>query len=295
MTGFNFDSLAFAASSAFTGSGEPIMVHPETLEPSENNPRRHAEQEIGEEWERFKANILTRSVEVPIEVSEPKENGKRTIYKGHRRWRAALETRLQRVPIIVKKSDAAAADDLVLYNDNQQRKQMHPVDDALFLIELAAKRNLSTRDLADTVFISFSHAQRALSCKSLPVEVMEQLRLNSELSLSQLSRFAKLHADDSLAAMRMLDASGQIQWPTEAPKINLIPSTGTNTEEDTKAKIVKKKTMRGAADAGNDELLVEQGRLASIDVLKTYIAGLPASKMQEKKAIAKFLIQITNK
>jgi ParB/RepB/Spo0J family partition protein len=217
MAVFNLN-MAALASGAHAGTGEAFL-HPSKLSPSEDQPRTEWQTEQGERWEQFKLNVATRGVEKRIEVIEAGPDGQHRIIEGHRRWRAASESGLQRVPVKIRKRADVNNDALAYYNDNKQREKMHVADDALFLITLAKQEKLSVRSLAERSFNPKSTAENALACRDLPVEVFQKLRKIDGLSFSALARFAAWHKDASAAAISSLDENaGTISWPLQDAK-----------------------------------------------------------------------------
>ena len=116
----------------------------EKLKPQADQPRKEFEQEALKE---LSASIKEQGILQPI-VARKNESKQFEIIAGERRWRAAQQAGLERVPVILKATDDQTARELALI-ENIQREDLNPVEEAEAFEALIKKYKLTQQELAD--------------------------------------------------------------------------------------------------------------------------------------------------
>jgi len=146
------------------------------IEPMQDQPRTLFDEEsIDELAETIRVHgminpILVRSI----------EDGRYQIIAGERRWRAAREAGLEKVPVKIVIADDKSALEMALI-ENLQRKDLKPVEEAYGYKKLMEKHNLTQEQVAQTVMKSRPAVANSLRLLSLPIEILKQIN-DEELS-----------------------------------------------------------------------------------------------------------------
>jgi ParB/RepB/Spo0J family partition protein len=137
---------------------EAYIVSIDSLEPNPQQPRQFSDPERDAE---LAADIAVRGILEPL-IVRPLGNGKYQIVAGERRYRAAKEAKLVKVPVIVKEyTDEQAR--YVSIIENIQRQDLHELDEARFFQMLIDQHNVSVRDIADYIHRSHTYVQNRLT------------------------------------------------------------------------------------------------------------------------------------
>lgn len=178
------------------------------LEANPHQPRTHFDPDALAE---LAASIKEHGLLQPLLVSEG-AGGKYLILAGERRWRAAGEAGLERVPVVIREHvDDDAELELALV-ENIQRRDLTPLEEARAYRHLREERGLSQAQIAAKVGIDRSTVANALRLFKLPAEVqalVEEGRLSAGQARTLLAFGAE--ADRRAWAQRAADGGVSVR------------------------------------------------------------------------------------
>lgn len=140
----------------------PIAV----IRPNPLQPRQHFDEESLEE---LAESIRARGLLQPIIVRREKDGGY-TLIAGERRLRAAERAGIGLVPAILSDDDLLE----VALEENVQREDLSPLEEAEALAALAAERGLSHAELAEVIHKSRPYVSNTLALTRLPSDVKQE-------------------------------------------------------------------------------------------------------------------------
>lgn len=165
-------------------------VEIDRLSPGRFQPRRDFhEQPLAE----LSASIREHGIVQPIVVVPRGE--KFEIVAGERRWRAAREAGLTRVPIVVR--ERATERDLLEISlvENLQREDLNPLEAAAAYVRLKDEFHLTQEEVAKRVGKDRATVANAMRLLKLPASVREKIRAG-ELSAGHARALAALASAD---------------------------------------------------------------------------------------------------
>ncbi|MCH8111535.1 MAG: ParB/RepB/Spo0J family partition protein [Proteobacteria bacterium] len=131
-----------------------------------------------EDQESLVASIREHGILQPILVrrviSEGEDAGSYEIIAGERRWRAAQEARLTRVPVLIRDFDDSEALEIALV-ENVQRVDLSPIEEAGGYQRLIDEFGHTQEALGQLIGRSRSHIANTLRLLNLPEEVRDML------------------------------------------------------------------------------------------------------------------------
>ncbi len=134
------------------------------------NPRQPRTRFESEALQRLAASIVEHGVLQPLLVSEDGP-GRYMILAGERRWRAARQAGLERVPVVIReKVDSQRGLELALV-ENLQRRDLTPLEEARAYEQLRTDRGLSQAQIASRVGIDRSTVANSLRLLKLPEQI----------------------------------------------------------------------------------------------------------------------------
>lgn len=140
----------------------PIAV----IRPNPLQPRQHFDEESIEE---LADSIRARGLLQPIIVRREPDGGY-TLIAGERRLRAAERAGVGLVPAILSDDDLLE----VALEENVQREDLSPLEEAEALAALATERGLTHSDLAEVIHKSRPYVSNTLTLTRLPREVKQE-------------------------------------------------------------------------------------------------------------------------
>ena len=143
------------------------------LEPNPFQPRRDFD---AEELEELKESIATHGIIQPLAVRKLNEK-KFQIISGERRWRAAKELKLKKVPVHILKADDQAMLEIALL-ENIQRADLNPIEIALSYQRLITDCKLTHKDLSERLGKKRSSISNYLRLLKLSPSVQEAIKSN---------------------------------------------------------------------------------------------------------------------
>lgn len=207
----------------------------EYLRPNPFQPR----QRFGEEdQESLVASIREHGILQPILVrrviSEGDDADSYEIIAGERRWRAAQEARLTRIPVLIRDFDDSEALEIALV-ENVQRVDLSPIEEAGGYQRLIDEFGHTQEALGQLIGRSRSHIANTLRLLNLPEEVRNML---ADGRLTAGHARALLGTDDPIGLARRIVRGGlnvrqaERMKRTGSPK---LPSQSPQKDADTLA------------------------------------------------------------
>jgi ParB family transcriptional regulator, chromosome partitioning protein len=143
------------------------------------NPKQPRTQFDREALDALVASIETSGVIQPLLV-RPLHDGSYELVAGERRWRAAKQAGLDKVPAVVRDSEQADRLQVALI-ENMVREDLNPVEEARACAALIEELDVSKEDLARRVGRSRPAVSNLIRLLDLPDELLELLE-SGELS-----------------------------------------------------------------------------------------------------------------
>lgn len=166
------EEMASAARTAAVKAGVKIQELSVTaLMPGKYQPRRHFSDE---KMAQLVESVKIHGVLQPLLV-RPLEDGHYEIVAGERRWRAAQEAQLHKLPVVIKEIDDRTALEIALI-ENLQRQDLNPVEEAEGYQRLMEEFSYRQEDLAAQLGKSRSHIANTLRLLKLPAVIADYLR-----------------------------------------------------------------------------------------------------------------------
>ena len=162
------------SSSEATGELRELPVS--LIKPNPNQPRTHFDAGA---LAGLASSIETSGIVQPLLV-RPLHDGSYELIAGERRWRAAQQAGLEKVPVVVRDSEQAERLQVALI-ENMVREDLNPVEEARACAALVEDLGLSKEELARRVGRSRPAVSNLIRLLSLPDEALELLE-SGELS-----------------------------------------------------------------------------------------------------------------
>jgi ParB family transcriptional regulator, chromosome partitioning protein len=143
------------------------------------NPKQPRTQFDKEALDALAASIESSGVIQPLLV-RPLHDGSYELVAGERRWRAARQAGLDKVPAVVRDSEQAERLQVALI-ENMVREDLNPVEEARACAALIEELDVSKEDLARRVGRSRPAVSNLIRLLDLPDELLELLE-SGELS-----------------------------------------------------------------------------------------------------------------
>jgi ParB family chromosome partitioning protein len=140
------------------------------VKPNPSQPRTQFDQEA---LDALASSIETSGVVQPLLV-RPLHDGSYELVAGERRWRAAQQAGLDKVPAVVRDSEQSERLQVALI-ENMVREDLNPVDEARACAALVEELGLSKEDLARRVGRSRPAVSNLIRLLDLPDELLELL------------------------------------------------------------------------------------------------------------------------
>jgi len=153
-------------SQALSSDGELIDLATSQLKPGVYQPRKDMSAEALEE---LAASIQSQGIIQPI-VVRPVSEDHYEIIAGERRWRAARQAGLKRVPCLIKKVEDRAAIAMALI-ENIQREDLNVIEEAQALERLQDEFTLTHQQVAEVIGKSRAAVSNLLRLNQLENEV----------------------------------------------------------------------------------------------------------------------------
>ena len=147
-----------------------IEVSLDEVKPNPNQPRKSFGPAGLEE---LAASIRTSGVLQPVIVRKTSHGYE--LIAGERRWRAARQAGLERIPVIVREATDAESLELALV-ENLLREDLNPIEEAAAYNKLLAQFNWTQEDLSQKIGKDRSSIANSLRLLRLPDAIQDDLR-----------------------------------------------------------------------------------------------------------------------
>ncbi len=185
-------------------AGELLELPVGLIKPNPNQPRKTFDPEA---LAGLASSIEASGVVQPLLV-RPLHDGSYELIAGERRWRAAQEAGLEKVPAVVRDQEEAERLQAALI-ENMVREDLNPVDEARACAALVEELGLSKEDLARRVGRSRPAVSNLIRLLDLPDEVLELLE---SAKLSEGHGKALLSADGNDVRRRLAREAARAGW-----------------------------------------------------------------------------------
>jgi len=137
------------------------------------NPHQPRKEFSADKLAELSASITARGLIQPV-IVRPLGDGRYELIAGERRWRAAGQAGLTRIPAVVRQAESAEAIELALI-ENIQRQDLNPIETAQAYRHLAETFDLSHEEIAAKVGKDRSSITNLLRLLNLPEEIQKDL------------------------------------------------------------------------------------------------------------------------
>ncbi|CAG9609075.1 ParB/RepB/Spo0J family partition protein [Pseudoneobacillus rhizosphaerae] len=185
---------AFFANVEVTKDESIQEISVKELRPNPYQPRKVFQPEAIEE---LKNSILEHGILQPIIVRKSIKGFE--ILAGERRFRAAKEAKLEKVPVVVREFTEQQMMELAVL-ENLQREDLTPIEEAIAYQTLLDKLNVTQEVLAKRLGKSRPHIANHIRLLSLPAKIQELIS-NSEISMGHGRALLGLKQKDKLPAL----------------------------------------------------------------------------------------------
>ncbi|MGK0259089.1 MAG: ParB family chromosome partitioning protein [Candidatus Azotimanducaceae bacterium] len=181
----------------------------EWIKPGKYQPRTYfAEDSIAE----LAASIKAQGIMQPIVLRSIGENSYEII-AGERRWRAAQQIGLDKIPSIIRVVDDEAALAMSLI-ENIQREDLNPLEEAIALQRLIEEFQFTHQEVADSVGRSRSAVTNIIRLTHLPESVADMLT-HGDIEMGHARALLTLERESQLEIARIIVAKGLSVRQTE--------------------------------------------------------------------------------
>ena len=184
--------------------GELRELPVELVKPNPKQPRTRFDPEA---LDGLAASIETSGVVQPLLV-RPLPDGSYELIAGERRWRAAQQAGLRKVPVIIRDSERAERLQVALI-ENMVREDLNPVEEARACAALVDDLGLSKEELARRIGRSRPAVSNLIRILDLPDEALELLESGE---LSEGHGRALLAADGNDVRRRLARDAARASW-----------------------------------------------------------------------------------
>jgi len=145
--------------------------------PNADQPRKLFSKDALDEL----ANSISEKGIIQPLVVRPIGGGKYELIAGERRYRAAKQIGLGKVPVVVKETDESETLEIALI-ENIQRQDLNPIEEALAYKELLSRHQYTQDELARKIGKDRSSIANSLRLLKLPDKVRDYL-INNKISM----------------------------------------------------------------------------------------------------------------
>ena len=211
-----------------TPMAEMTEVDIKNIEPNPTQPRRNFDQEALDE---LATSIAQLGVIQPITLKR-RADGTYIIISGERRWRAAQQAGLERLPAYIRDVDDENLHAMALV-ENIQRENLNAIEIALGMQRLIEECGLTQEAMAEKVGKKRSTVSNYMRLLSLPSEMQLALK-EGIISMGHAKALATLDYEDQIKALKKCVRKGLSVRQAEelARKMAETPKGSVSDEEE---------------------------------------------------------------
>lgn len=211
-----------------TPMAEMTEVDIKDIDPNPTQPRRNFDQEALDE---LATSLAQLGVIQPITLKR-RADGKYIIISGERRWRAAQQAGLERLPAYIRDVDDENLHAMALV-ENIQRENLNAIEIALGMQRLIEECGLTQEAMAEKVGKKRSTVSNYMRLLSLPSEMQLALK-EGIISMGHAKALATLDYEDQIKALKKCVRKGLSVRQAEelARKMAEAPKSSTSDEEE---------------------------------------------------------------
>lgn len=158
-------------------------------------------------------SITSKGLIQPV-IVRPLEDGLYELIAGERRWRAAKQAGLQKIPAVIRSAASEEAIELALI-ENIQRQDLNPIETALAYQQMVEAHDLSHDEVADRVGKDRSSVTNHLRLLNLPQEIQSDVA-SGAMSMGHARAILAISGrEDQLLARKLVLARGLSVRETE--------------------------------------------------------------------------------
>jgi ParB family transcriptional regulator, chromosome partitioning protein len=241
----------------------------EWIRPGKYQPRSYFGEEAITE---LAASIKAQGVMQPI-VLRPVGEQSYEIIAGERRWRAAQQAGLEKIPAVIRVVDDESALAMSLI-ENIQREDLNPLEEAVALQRLIDEFQFTHQEIAESVGRSRSAVTNTLRLNQLSLPVADMLA-HGELEMGHARALLTLDVDRQIEVARIVAEKGLNVRQTEdlvrdigkAPKLATKAVVDTDTrrlEQNLSTRFGQPVQIRHSAK-GRGKLVINYSSLDELD------------------------------
>jgi len=262
-------------------AGELRELPVETIKPNPNQPRTKIDAEA---LAGLASSIEANGVVQPLLV-HPLPDGSYELIAGERRWRAAQEAGLAKVPAIVRDQERAERLQVAVI-ENMVREDLNPVDEARACAALVDELGLSKEELARRVGRSRPAVSNLIRLLDLPDEALDLLESGE---LSEGHGKALLGAEGNDVRRRLARDAARAGWSVRETE-NRVKLAGQPKQRKPRAEISAEESA--ALDRVAEELEAVLGHEVGVRLNRSGVAiELRLDSVDEALALARRLAE----
>ncbi|MBS3994924.1 MAG: ParB/RepB/Spo0J family partition protein [Alkaliphilus sp.] len=155
--------------------GEVFSVDIQKIRPNENQPRKNFNQD---KLDSLISSIRIHGIIQPVIVREL--DGGYQLIAGERRWKAAMQAGLKKMPCVVKELEDRERMEVALI-ENLQREDLNSIEEAMAYKALMDGHNLTQEQISIAVGRSRPHVANTLRLLHLP-DIIQMMIVNQDLT-----------------------------------------------------------------------------------------------------------------
>jgi ParB family chromosome partitioning protein len=231
----------------------------ELIKPNPSQPRRRFDPDS---MDVLVASIKASGMVQPLLV-RPLADGSYELIAGERRWRAAQEVGLERVPAVVRESAETERLQTALV-ENMVREDLNPVEEARACAALVEDLSLSKEEVGQRVGRSRSAISNLIRLLDLPDEALELLQ-NGELSEGHGRAILQVRGNDVRRQLARDAAAGgwSVRETENRTKLASQPGRGTPTR---RGRSILDPELKEALEDAEDQLQSALGHEVKLGV-----------------------------
>ena len=188
-----------------------IHLPVDALRPNPNQPRKYFDQSAHQE---LTASVREKGILQPV-IARRDSGNAYILVSGERRWRAAKDAGLSKIPAIIRGDDDALE---VAVIENVQREDLHPLELARGLLELKNEHNYTDDALAKIIGKSRQYISESLLLNQLPEPIKAECHARGIGSKSQLLQILRAGSPEKVETAWNVVKNGEVTTTRQLEK-----------------------------------------------------------------------------